>query len=121
MDFPFILLSRLVHLTELKLSNVHLDLVALKRAHLTPFLTVRKLKLVFVEVSGTKASSATFCRLIANIFPNLEELRLHIRGRVRMIKLGYEAILTISTPFPRFIRSPFRVEHLLRWPPHFHV
>ena len=49
-----------------------------------PILTVRKLLFGFVRFIGHNTNNATLCRIISQIFPNVEKLKLLFAGQVSM-------------------------------------
>ena len=75
----FVSLSRLVHLTELRLQRVELDLATLDRAHLEPLPGVRRLTLDqtrFEAPDGVEDEAYygnAFCRIISDLFPNAKK------------------------------------------------
>ena len=80
----FVRLSTLVHLTELELKSVEIDLDSLGQVRLIPMHCVRKLELRNIRLTGTNLSSVSFCHLIATIFSNVEEVDLGFYNMVRM-------------------------------------
>ena len=83
----FVQLSRLLHLTELKLCFVDLDLATLELAHPMPIIGVRKLDLSAIHYNDTNPSIDTICRIISSIFPSVENFSLSFFVSVRIIRL----------------------------------
>ena len=75
----FASLSRLAHLTELKLKRVKLNLATLDRAHLEPLPGVRRFTLdlfAFEALDGVEDEAYygnAFCRIISHLFPNAKK------------------------------------------------
>ena len=73
----FVRLSTLVHLTELRLDSVEIDLDTLEQAHPVQMHGVRMFGLWRSRLVGTDTLSI-FCRFISTIFPHIEELTLYL-------------------------------------------
>ena len=79
----FVRLTTLVHLTELKISSVKIDIDTLERARPVQMHRVRKFDLQFSRLVGTDSLNI-FCRFISTIFPNIEELILYLFATVKV-------------------------------------
>ena len=78
-----------MYLNELKLSGAFFDLTTLEEArHLVPILGVRKLDFAYIRFIETNPNTATFCRIISNIFPNVQQLVLSFFDWVRMVTIS---------------------------------
>ena len=76
----FITLSTFLHLTELRMNDLEIDLDTFDEARLGQLLSLRVLKLKFLELYGSNPVGATFCRIFSRMFPNLQELYVYSRG-----------------------------------------
>ena len=70
----FVQLSKLTHLTELRLDRVAMDLDKFEQVRLVPHHTLRVLCLSYFFLESAEPLGATFCRIFSTLFPNLEEL-----------------------------------------------
>ena len=71
-----IAIAKLTQLTELRLNNFEINFDQLEEDFLSPFSTLRTLKLISFELIGSDSPGPTFCRIFSRLCPNLEELEL---------------------------------------------